>query len=75
MPNMDGLEATRVIRAQPHSQPRIIALTANAFASDKAACLAAGMDGFLAKPVRKQQLLETLVSFSPASQGNPAVRT
>ena len=60
MPELDGIAATRAIRAAPIAQPQIIALTANAFASDKAACLAAGMNDFLAKPVRKVELLRAL---------------
>jgi CheY-like chemotaxis protein len=57
MPEMDGLEATRVIRqmALPR-RPQIIALTANAFESDRRLCLEADMDGFLAKPLRLIEL-------------------
>lgn len=62
MPVMDGLEATRQIRRKGSARPHILALTANAFASDHAACREAGMDGFLSKPVRKQNLLAKLVS-------------
>ena len=56
MPKMDGLCATRRIRGMDIDQPRIIALTANAFARDRAACLEAGMDSFLSKPIQKQEL-------------------
>lgn len=73
MPIMDGLEATQAIRAEAMEQPHIIALTANVFASDKAACLNAGMDGFLAKPLRKLQLLETLARVPIADAANDMV--
>jgi signal transduction histidine kinase/ligand-binding sensor domain-containing protein/CheY-like chemotaxis protein len=61
MPRMDGLEATRRIRAGG-SRTRILALTAGAFAEDQAECLKAGMDGFLAKPLRLQELRAALES-------------
>lgn len=64
MPDMDGLEATRRIRAAEavSSAPRmpIIALTANAFSEDREACLAAGMDDFLVKPLDRERLAEAL---------------
>ncbi|MBU2981361.1 response regulator [Lentibacter algarum] len=60
MPGMDGIEATRIIRKADITQPTIIALTANAFASDKAACLNAGMDGFLTKPLKRSDLISWL---------------
>ena len=66
MPRMDGLTATRAIRAMPElRQPRIVALTANAMESDRDACLAAGMDDFLSKPFKAAELQEKLVA--PAS--------
>ena len=65
MPGMDGLEATRLIRSCGMHQPRIIALTANAFESDRRACLDAGMDDFLAKPMDACQLAAKLALAVP----------
>jgi PAS domain S-box-containing protein len=67
MPVMDGIEATRHIRDSRsavlnHDIP-IIALTANAMQSDREACLAAGMNDFLPKPIRKNELRETLIKW------------
>ena len=62
MPQMDGLEATRLIRRRlDHgAQPFIIALTASALQESQEECLAAGMDDFVAKPVRPEQLAAAL---------------
>ncbi len=61
LPGLDGLEATRRIREKLAGRPLpIIAITANASPADRAACLAAGMDDFLTKPVRRELLAATL---------------
>lgn len=64
MPQMNGIEAAREIRGSNGiTQPIIVALTANAFASDRTACLEAGMDGFLTKPIRRSELLNELMRY------------
>jgi len=64
MPGMDGIEATQELRRREakSGRPRniVIALTANAFDSDRERALAAGMDDFITKPVRLDQLAKTL---------------
>ncbi|MCT4608842.1 MAG: ATP-binding protein [Pelagimonas sp.] len=60
MPEMDGPDATRAIRQLSAPQPRIIALTANAYETDRKLCLSAGMDAFLTKPIRKQILIREI---------------
>ncbi len=62
MPEMDGLEATRRLRAHPPAgaRPAVIALTANALDGDRDACLAAGMDDHVGKPIRAEELAAAL---------------
>jgi PAS domain S-box-containing protein len=62
MPHMDGLEATRRIRRLPPPvrQPQIVAMTANVMQGDREACFAAGMDGYIGKPVRVEELVAAL---------------
>jgi len=62
MPEMDGLEATRRIRRALTEQPRIVGLTAHAMVGDRERCLAAGMDGYLKKPVQISELKKALES-------------
>jgi CheY-like chemotaxis protein len=56
MPEMDGLEATRMIREKLKSDIKIIAITAYALKGDRERCLEAGMDDYLSKPVRIEDL-------------------
>ena len=60
MPEMGGLETTEKIRKQLSSQPYIVAMTANAMPEDKAICLNAGMNDYLAKPKKMDELIEVL---------------
>ncbi|WP_041734639.1 response regulator [Dyadobacter fermentans] len=64
MPQMDGLEATRQIKARETLHPYIIAMTANALQQDKERCLAAGMDDYLSKPVILDDLVELLEKWA-----------
>lgn len=66
MPIVDGLASARGIRQLSlEHQPRIVALTANAYASDRQACLDAGMDDFMPKPLRLEELREQLRQVQP----------
>jgi PAS domain S-box-containing protein len=67
MPEMDGLEASRRIHAEWRGErpPRIIAVTANAMQGDRDACLAAGMDDYLSKPIRREELEAALGRCEP----------
>jgi CheY-like chemotaxis protein len=66
MPKMDGLEATRRIRAKrgDADRPTVIGLTANALQGDREICLQAGMDDYLTKPVRLDQIQDALRNYS-----------
>ena len=69
MPEMDGLQAARAIRnlSTPAPQPKIIAVTAHALEGDREQCLAAGMDGYISKPVKWEDLQSILRSFEQGS--------
>ncbi len=77
LPDINGLEATSRLKANPPvAAIPIIALTANAMHGDRENCLAAGCDGYLAKPVMKNELLNTVALFlkhvPPASTAAPS---
>ncbi|HWN67090.1 MAG TPA: response regulator [Haliangium sp.] len=75
MPEIDGLEATRRIRALEEargSHTPIIALTANAMKEDEQRCRDAGMDDYLAKPIEIDRFLEVLAQIRPANAAQPA---
>lgn len=76
MPNMDGFEATRHWRQLERSRGTrvaVVALTANAMASDRLECLAAGMDGHLAKPVKLADLRLACERWAASSRPAPRV--
>jgi signal transduction histidine kinase/ligand-binding sensor domain-containing protein/CheY-like chemotaxis protein len=60
MPEMDGLEATRLIRLKQYQQPVIISMTANAMQEDKDMCIQAGMDSYISKPINLDELVDAL---------------
>ncbi len=75
MPGLDGLETARQIRSMQglHALP-IVAMTANSFPTDRDACFAAGMNGFLSKPVRLDEITEMINRVCPAAASDqPAV--
>ena len=76
MPELDGLECTRRWRAKEQERGgaalHIVAMTANAMASDEAACRAAGMSGFLSKPIDVSRLRALLASIASETQSSVA---
>jgi CheY-like chemotaxis protein/HPt (histidine-containing phosphotransfer) domain-containing protein len=76
MPELDGLEATARLRRREQGTGRhvpVIAMTAHAMKGDRERCLAAGMDGYVAKPIRPQELFEAIEGLLPArAKSEPA---
>src|SRR5207253_961774 len=69
MPDMDGLEATRHVRATEEATGRhvpILAMTAHAMEGVRERCLAAGMDGYVSKPIRDRELWQAIAAVVPA---------
>jgi two-component system, sensor histidine kinase and response regulator len=74
MPEMDGIEAVTAIRKKEQLSGKhqvVIALTAHAMKGDEQRCLAAGMDGYLTKPIRPQELEAVLRNHALAVDGRP----
>jgi CheY-like chemotaxis protein len=67
MPEMDGLETSKKIRTLWPDEPRIIAMTAYALEGDRERCLDAGMDDYISKPVRLEELQSKLIKFENSS--------
>ena len=77
MPELDGLDATRRIceRWPAESRPHIIAMTANALPEDREACFAAGMNDYVAKPIRAEELVAALKRAKPLANGDGGAAT
>jgi PAS domain S-box-containing protein len=78
MPDMDGFAVTAAIRQRERDTGRhlpIIAMTAHAMIGDRERCLTAGMDGYVAKPIQDQQLVQALSDVVPADAGVPIAET
>jgi signal transduction histidine kinase/CheY-like chemotaxis protein/ligand-binding sensor domain-containing protein len=68
MPEMDGLESTRRIRSRNNYQPVIIAMTANAMQGDREMCIEAGMNDYLSKPIKLEDLIKMLAKWGNQNQ-------
>lgn len=73
MPELDGLETTRIIRRRDIKQPYIIALTAGALTEDRVECIAAGMNSFITKPINIPELVKALEKAFHEKEVNRAI--
>jgi two-component system, sensor histidine kinase and response regulator len=75
MPEIDGYEATREIRRLEGSnrRVRIIAMTADAMTGTRDQCVAAGMDDYISKPIRRNDLADALRKWKPREEAQPAI--
>jgi two-component system, sensor histidine kinase and response regulator len=73
MPQMDGLEATKAIRAKGFTAVPIVAMTARAMSGDHDSCIQAGMTDYIAKPIRKNTVLEMVEKLAPSAEIGAAV--
>ncbi|MEO5996094.1 MAG: response regulator [Chitinophagaceae bacterium] len=73
MPEMNGVEATKIIRSLPVKQPVIIALTANTMMGDREECIKAGMNDYLSKPIKLEALTEILIKWALHAEINTSV--
>ena len=77
MPELDGLQATRVLRERERERPGanstpVIAMTAHAMQGDREKCLAAGMDAYVSKPIRPEELFAAIEQVLAAVHFNPS---
>ena len=76
MPEMDGLEATQIIRSTARNKDLpILAMTANVFQADRQACMDAGMNDFVAKPIDLGNLFSVIAGWLPKQEQTAAVET
>jgi CheY-like chemotaxis protein len=73
MPEMDGIEATQVIRKAQEKQPVVIALTANTMQGDMEECINAGMNDYLSKPIKLEELVAMLVKWTDDNHASALV--
>ncbi|MEO7991302.1 MAG: two-component regulator propeller domain-containing protein [Chryseolinea sp.] len=74
MPEMDGLEATRMIRLKHHLQPVIISMTANAMQGDQEECIKAGMDDYISKPIKLEIVVNLLEKWALKIKENSDIK-